>query len=138
MDRRNFLKTAGLAAGATLLSGMGIAGMTTEKGKGMKIVVLTGSPRLNGNTNHMASQFIKGAEEAGHNVVRFDAAFKNVHPCIACNRCGMNGECVFKDDFEFVKANIVDADAVVFATPMYYFGISAQNMGRDRYRRPYT
>ena len=53
MDRRKFIKTAGLAAGATLLSGMGIAGMTAEKGKGMKIVVLTGSPRLNGNTNHM-------------------------------------------------------------------------------------
>ena len=62
MDRRKFIKTAGLAAGATLLSGMGMARMTIEKGKGMKIVVLTGSPRLNGNTNHMASQFIKGAD----------------------------------------------------------------------------
>ena len=92
----------------------------------MKILVITGSPRKNGNSNTLAANFIKGAEEAGHNVVRFDAAFKNVHPCIACNKCGMNGECVFKDDFEFVKANIVDADAVVFATPMYYFGISAQ------------
>ena len=58
--------------------------------------------------------------------VRFDAAFKDVHPCTGCNSCGMNGPCVFKDDFEFVRKHIVDADMVVFATPMYYFGISAQ------------
>lgn len=92
----------------------------------MKILVITGSPRRNGNSNTLADYFIKGAEEAGHNVVRFDSAFKNVHPCIACDKCGSSGECVFKDDFEFVKNHIVDADAVVFATPMYYFGISAQ------------
>ena len=60
MDRIKFIKTAVLAAGATLLSGIGLAGVTTEKTKSMKIVVLTGSPRLNGNTNHMTSQFIKG------------------------------------------------------------------------------
>ena len=92
----------------------------------MKILVITGSPRKNGNSNTLADSFIKGAEDAGHTVVRFDAAFKNVHPCVACNKCGISGQCVFKDDFEFVKENIIDADAVVFASPMYYFGISAQ------------
>lgn len=92
----------------------------------MKILVLTGSPRKNGNSNTLVDNFIKGATEIGHNVVRFDSAFKKVHPCVACNKCGMNGDCVFNDDFNFVKENIVDADMVVFATPMYYFGISAQ------------
>lgn len=92
----------------------------------MKILVITGSPRKNGNSNTLADNFIKGAKEAGHIVERFDAAFKNVHPCVACNKCGMNGECVFKDDFEFVKNNIINSDAVVFTTPMYYFGISSQ------------
>lgn len=92
----------------------------------MKILVITGSPRKNGNSNTLADYFIKGAKDSGHNVVRFDSAFKNVHPCIACNKCGMNGQCVFKDDFEFVRNDIVDADAVIFATPMYYFGISAR------------
>ena len=38
----------------------------------------------------------------------------------------MNGQCVFKDDFEFIRKHIADADLVAFATPMYYFGISAQ------------
>jgi len=92
----------------------------------MKILVLTGSPRKGGNSATLADNFIKGATEAGHSVTRFDAAFKKVHPCIACNKCGMDGPCIFKDDFETVRENIVDADVVVFATPMYYFGFSAQ------------
>ena len=129
MNRRNFIKNAIFATVGTAI--IGAATGCTDKRllegeKKMKILVITGSPRKNGNSNTLADNFIKGAEEAGHNVVRFDSAFKNVHPCIACNKCGMNGQCAFKDDFEFVKENIVDADAVVFATPMYYFGISAQ------------
>ena len=92
----------------------------------MKVLVLTGSPRKNGNSNTLADEFAKGAKEADHEVVRFDAAFKKVHPCIACDHCGMDGPCVFDDDFEFVRKHIVDADCVVFASPMYYFGLSAQ------------
>lgn len=92
----------------------------------MKILVLTGSPRKNGNSNTLAEHFIKGVQEVGHEVIRFDAALKNIHACIACNSCGMNGPCVFKDDFEFVREHIISADLVAFATPMYYFGISAQ------------
>lgn len=122
MNRRDFIKTTAaamvLAATPRLLQ--------AKENKKMKILVLTGSPRKGGNSSILADNFIKGATEAGHTVVRFDAAFKNVHPCIGCNKCGMNGPCIFKDDFEFVRENIVDAEVVVFATPMYYFGISAQ------------
>lgn len=131
MDRRNFIKTVGITAGATLLSGMSIAETTellNNKGtdRKMKVVVLTGSPRRNGNTNHLAGQFIKGAEEAGHEVYRFDCAQRKVSPCIACNRCGMNGVCVFQDDFEELRPYLAAADVVVFSTPMYYFGFSSQ------------
>ena len=129
MDRRKFIKTTFIAAigAAALGATIKLTDNTNLKRKeNMKIFVITGSPRKNGNSNTLADNLIKGAQEEGHTVVRFDSAFKNVHPCIACNKCGMNGQCVFKDDFEFVKSNIVDADVVVFATPMYYFGISAQ------------
>ena len=133
MNRREFIKNmaiaAGGVAGAAILGGSVLTVAETSSGKGkkkMKILVITGSPRKNGNSATLADHFIKGAKEAGHEVVRFDAAFKKVHPCIACNSCGMNGPCVFKDDFEFVREHIVNADCVVFATPMYYFGISAQ------------
>lgn len=127
MDRRNFLKTVAIAtSGVVLSSGLRISTIKAKEQKKMKILVLTGSPRKNGNSNTLADNFIKGATEAGHEIVRFDAAQKDVHPCIACNSCGMNGPCVFKDDFEFVRKHIADADMVVFATPMYYFGFSAQ------------
>ena len=136
MNRREFLKTSlavtAAAAGTAFLGGSLLTAASAQNsntgvrnGK-MKILVITGSPRKNGNSNTLAEHFIKGAQEAGHEVVRFDAAFKEVHPCIGCNRCGMNGPCVFKDDFEFIRKHIVDADLVAFATPMYYFGISAQ------------
>ena len=92
----------------------------------MKIVVLTGSPRKNGNSAYLAEQFIKGAEEKGHEVFRFDCAFKQVEPCRACNRCGMDGPCIFNDDFQELRPHLIDANMVVFVTPMYYFGISAQ------------
>ena len=92
----------------------------------MKILVLTGSPRRHGNSNYLAERFIDGAKEAGHRVVRFDCAQHKIAPCLACNSCGMNGPCVQKDDFALVRQHIIEADVIVFATPMYYFGISAQ------------
>lgn len=45
---------------------------------------------------------------------------------MACNRCGMDGDCVLKDDFSIVRPHLLEADMVVFVTPMYYFGFSAQ------------
>ena len=131
MNRRDFIRDmAVVTVGATVIGAGGLASslLAEEKkeNKKMKILVLTGSPRKGGNSATLADHFIKGAKEAGHSIERFDAAFKKVHPCIACNSCGMDGPCVFKDDFEFVRRHIIDADCVVFATPMYYFGISAQ------------
>lgn len=138
MERRNFLKKAFMlgagtlfmdrvAKAETMISAMSAPdNNNTKSQKQMKIVVLTGSPRKNGNSAHLADQFIKGAQENGHSVFRFDCAFQKFEGCIGCNRCGMNGDCIFNDDFNLVKDHIVDADMVVFATPMYYFGVSAQ------------
>lgn len=93
----------------------------------MKILMITGSPHKTGTSATLAEQFIKGAEEAGHEVYRFDAAYKNVHPCIACNKCLDEGKgCVFKDDMEELNSKIIEAEAVVFATPIYYYAMSAQ------------
>lgn len=132
MERREFLKKSTLVALSTAVAGTGLVHAfnhindNESKIDNMKIVVLTGSPRKNGNSAYLAEQFIKGAEENGHDVFRFDCAFKQVEPCRACNRCGMDGPCVFNDDFQELRSHLIDADMVVFATPMYYFGISAQ------------
>lgn len=91
----------------------------------MKIVALTGSYNLHGTSNTLVDEFIKGAKENGNEIVRFDTAHLDIHPCIGCNHCGMDGECVFKDDMVNILDNIEDADMLVFATPVYYFAMTA-------------
>jgi len=92
----------------------------------MKITVLTGSPRRNGNSNFLAQRFIQGAQEAGHEIYRFDCATHKLDGCMACSSCDTSGPCVLKDDFEMVWPHLLDADMIVLVSPMYYFGISAQ------------
>lgn len=92
----------------------------------MKIVVLTGSPHKTGTSNTLVQEFIKGATENGHSIQRFDIPFLHVHPCIGCDHCGMSGPCVFNDDMPRILDAILESDMIVFATPIYYFGFSAQ------------
>ncbi len=93
----------------------------------MKLVVLTGSPHRMGSTSLLADHFVKGAEAAGHEVFRFDAAFEEVHPCIACDKCqqGRNA-CIFADGMAKLNPHLLEADAVAFASPLYYYGLNAQ------------
>lgn len=92
----------------------------------MKIVVLEGSPNRNGSSNLLAAEFIRGAEEAGHSVQVVDAAHANIHPCTGCIHCGYEGPCVQKDDVSRIRKIILEADMIVFVTPLYYYGMSAQ------------
>lgn len=93
----------------------------------MRVLVITGSPHKNGTTARLAEQFIKGAEEAGHNIVRFDSAQNQVHPCIACERChNTNKGCVFKDGMEELNPQLLSADVIAFVSPIYYYTINAQ------------
>lgn len=93
----------------------------------MKIVVLTGSPHRNGTTALLAERFITGARDAGHSIFRFDAAFRETHPCSGCDACGMNGPCIYKDDIETnLITHLTDADLIALVSPVYYFHISAQ------------
>lgn len=92
----------------------------------MNIVVLEGSPNKNGSSNLLASEFIRGAQEAGHTVTVIDAAHSDIHPCTGCIHCGYEGPCVQKDDMKQFRGEILDADMMVFVTPLYYYGMSAQ------------
>lgn len=92
----------------------------------MKIVLLKGSPHKNGSSNLLAEQFQRGAEEAGHQAEGIDVGNAAVHPCMGCGACGMSGNCVHRDDMAEIKKQILSADMLVFVTPVYYFGMSAQ------------
>lgn len=92
----------------------------------MKIAVLEGSPNKNGSSNLLAAEFIRGAEEAGHSVQVIDAAHADIHPCTGCIHCGYEGPCMQKDDMNRIRKIILNVDMLVFVTPLYYYGMSAQ------------
>ena len=92
----------------------------------MKVLVIKSSPRKKGNSNTLADEFIRGAQEAGHEVQEFDCARNKVAPCLSCGGCIRTGKCVQKDGFEEFAPMFVEADVLVFVTPVYYFSCTAQ------------
>ena len=94
----------------------------------MNVLILQGSPRANGNTAWMAEEYKKAAEAAGHKVTLVNVAHKKIAGCMACEYCHGkgNGTCIQKDDMEKVMASVRECDAIVFATPVYYAGMTAQ------------
>lgn len=91
----------------------------------MKIVVLNGSPRKQGNTEIMIEAFKDAAKK--HEVKVVDIARMDIHGCLGCKYCyAHQGECVQKDDMGKVFEELKDADMVVFASPIYWFDITAQ------------
>ena len=97
---------------------------------GKKIVAITGSPRNGGNSFAMTDAFIQAAEGKGHTVTRFDAAMMKIGGCRACETCYKTGKaCSFDDDFNTIAPAILEADAVVFTMPVYWYSIPAQIKG---------
>lgn len=97
---------------------------------GKKIVVITGSPRKNGNSFAMTDAFIKAAQAKGHTVTRFDAALHKIDGCHACETCYKTGKaCSFDDPFNTIAPSILEADVVVFTTPLYWYSFPAQIKG---------
>ena len=94
----------------------------------MRILVLNGSPRENGNTKKMVSAFKEGAVSSGHQVDVVDVCRKKIGGCLACEYCHTKGggECIQKDDMQEVYALLREAEMLVIASPIYYHGISGQ------------
>jgi multimeric flavodoxin WrbA len=94
---------------------------------GKKIVVLTGSPRRGGNTDKLAEAFIKGAKQGGHDIVKFETAFKNIQGCKGCGSCFSGSRpCVIRDDFDELYPLLESSAVIAFFSPLYWGGISAQ------------
>ncbi len=91
----------------------------------MNILVLNGSPRENGNTKIIIDKLVGGA--SGHNVVVVDVSKVKILACTGCKRCLVNGsKCVLVDETNSLIQKLVNADMIVFATPVYWFGVTAQ------------
>lgn len=95
-----------------------------------KVLVMTASPVKNGNTDKMADAFIEGAKESGHEVVKFETAFKKIGGCMACNKCWSKGEaCIQNDDFRELEPLLERCDVLLIASPLYWFNLPAQIKG---------
>lgn len=94
----------------------------------MKILVLNGSPRKNGNTAKLADAFRQGAEKAGHQIIVIDICDKDIRGCKACEYCHGKGKgaCIQQDGMDDVYEHLKDSDMLVLASPVYYHGISGQ------------
>lgn len=92
------------------------------------ILILTGSPRKNGNSDTLAQAFADKARANGHEVTLYRTADKQIRGCAACDRCwSKDGKpCVMQDDMQELFPMLNLADIVVFAAPIYFFGLPAQ------------
>lgn len=94
---------------------------------GKNILVVTGSPRRQGNTELLARAFADGAREAGHCVTSFPVGSMKITGCMDCKHCFThNGECALKDDMQLIYPDFIKADMIVFASPIYFYGFTAQ------------
>ena len=91
------------------------------------ILIVKGSPRINGNSAALAGQILEGAEGAGAEVEAIDIAGMEIRPCDACDVCVENYDgCIVEDDMQTLYPKLVDADVIVLAFPIYWFTINAQ------------
>ena len=92
-----------------------------------KVLVVTGSPRVGGNSDTLAEAFIEGAKSAGCEVRRIDAGRAKIAGCLGCNYCfSHEGVCVQQDDMQQFYPDLHWADVLVYATPLYCFTYPAQ------------
>lgn len=103
-----------------------------------KILVLSGSPRKNGNTDLLVEAFKNGVKK-NNEIDIISVRDYNINPCIGCNRCFENDGniCIQRDDMPLIYDRMKEADIVVIASPVYFYGISAQLKALvDRFHTP--
>ena len=92
----------------------------------MNILAVSCSPRKKGATVEILEEVLKGAKEEGSNVELYSVSGKTLSGCISCYSCNEKGECVLEDDMKELHSKMIEADGIVFGTPIYYYGMTAQ------------
>jgi multimeric flavodoxin WrbA len=93
---------------------------------GKLVSIFKGSPRGKGNSSLLADQAAAGARATGAEVVTFSLHTMDIRPCDACDICQETGVCVLKDDMQLLYPKLREAEAIVIASPIYWFTMSAQ------------
>ena len=90
------------------------------------VILISSSPRKNGNSDLLCNEFIKGAKEAGNNAEKIFLRDLKINYCSGCGYCNTSKECIQKDDMAECINKLINADVIVFATPIYFYSISGQ------------
>lgn len=91
-----------------------------------KILVIQSSGKAKGNTAQLVDSFVRGATEKGHSVEVISLVKNEVKPCLGCNACRYEKPCIQKDSFNELVPKIKEADCLVFASPLYFWSMSAR------------
>jgi multimeric flavodoxin WrbA len=92
----------------------------------MKVLGIVGSPRLHGNTEMLVQMSLAKAQKGGAEIELVTLAKKAIAPCDACYSCHKTGKCHLKDDMQDIYAKLLEADGIIFGTPVYYYSVTAQ------------
>ena len=92
----------------------------------METLILTGSPRKNGNTEILAAAVAGQLQDKNVSVQLQRLADLDIHPCLGCGGCEKEGNCVIDDDMQSLYPRIVHADKIIIASPIYFYGLTAQ------------
>jgi multimeric flavodoxin WrbA len=90
------------------------------------VLALFSSPRKSGNSEVLLESVLQGVESSGGQVKRVRLAELNIHSCIGCGGCDKTGICVVEDDMTSLYDLIIQADRIILASPIYFYGITAQ------------
>ena len=106
------------------------------------VLIICTSPRKGGNSDTLAAEFARGAKEAGNEVEIISLAGKHIEFCLGCLSCVKTQKCVIDDDATEIRGMMLNADVIVWATPVYYYCISGQmktmiDRGNPLYRSDY-
>lgn len=91
-----------------------------------QVLILSSSPRQNSNSRVLCAQLAEGARSAGNTATILDVAELHISPCNGCEKCYQDSRCAIRDDMDTVWEHINQADVLVFASPIYFYNISAQ------------
>ena len=92
----------------------------------MKVLGISCSPRKKGNTVIFLEEMLRGAAEHGANIELFSVSGKDMRGCDSCYSCIAKGACHIQDDMQPLYEKLIEADGIVFGSPVYFYGITAQ------------
>jgi multimeric flavodoxin WrbA len=94
----------------------------------LKVLGIMGSPRIGGNTDLLLDEALKGAQSRGAETEKITVSRLKIEPCREIYACTKDGNCPIKDDMAGIYDKLVNADAVIVATPIFFYTVSPQLM----------